>query len=184
MASEVNLSRAKNINKISTIISQSVSPQCIGTSIVINRDVDSVQHNVTDDLNRRIISNDLYNSSVSVNHDLSKLNSSEQSQQLKINNNGNQSNIVKNVNEVKVNVDDQNEVSWATIVKKKPSKQHRILLTGTKEVNPTSKVEGVVKRKCLYVGQISGNDATVTDMKNLFLNSSDTDDFVFRKTSN
>lgn len=74
----------------------------------------------------------------------------------------------------------QTNKSLSKVVKKKPMKQKQkpnLLCTGSKLIDTESEIEGALKRKWLYVGEIYGPHVTGDRMKDFLRNSTNTDNF-------
>ncbi|KAK9873528.1 hypothetical protein WA026_022941 [Henosepilachna vigintioctopunctata] len=156
----------------------------VETSVVeINRDVYSYRNAVT--AAPKLISIDKIDpkSFANENHDTSKHNSPKLSQSQEKSNIERRDNT-HNSNDENLKEDNEIKSSWTTVVKRKPYKCRSVICTGSKEVNPTSKVKGVIKRKWVYVGKIYGQDVTEIDMKEFLIDSTGTEDFVIKKTFN
>ncbi|KAK9880013.1 hypothetical protein WA026_008526 [Henosepilachna vigintioctopunctata] len=88
-----------------------------------------------------------YKKSANENHDTSKYNSTKPSQSLKGKTSIQWRDNTHNSSYGNFEKEKENKSFWTTVVKKKPYKHPPVICTGSKEVNPTSKVEGFVKRK-------------------------------------
>ncbi|KAK9886268.1 hypothetical protein WA026_015779 [Henosepilachna vigintioctopunctata] len=148
--------------------------------VEINRDVYSYRNAVTAAPKLNSIDKINPKSSANENHDTSKQNSPKLSQSLIGKINIERRDNTHNSNDENLKEDNENKSSWTTVVKKKPYKRPPVICTGYKEVNPTSKVKGVVNRKWVYVGKIYGQDLTKIDMKESLIDSTGTFNFQLR----
>ncbi|KAK9891717.1 hypothetical protein WA026_016514 [Henosepilachna vigintioctopunctata] len=150
--------------------------------VEINRDVYSYRNAVTAAPKLNSVNKIDPKSFANENHDASKQNSPKLSQSQEKTNIQRRDNT-HNSNDENLKEDNEIKSSWTTVVKRKPYKRPPVICTGSKEVNPTSKVKGVIKRKWVYVGKIYGQDVTEIDMKEFLIDSTGTEDFVIKKLS-